>query len=151
MPNAGLVNIANAYYLAVMLFATLVTGEEISRVIKILHSCKAAGSDGIPFFVWKSLESLLVYYLQPLFLACTEFSYPYTLFRHYNTTSLRKPGKGDYSASREWWPITLLITLSIVLESVLAQLIHFLSEEYSLFLAQHIGAHCGGSIIKTFN
>jgi hypothetical protein len=96
MPNADLTDITNASYPAEMPSQMSISENEIASVIKKSHPFKAAGSDGIPFFVLKCLGSPLVSYLQPLFQACISLSYHPTAFCHCNTVPLRKPGKGDY-------------------------------------------------------
>jgi hypothetical protein len=75
-----------------------ISEDKIASVIKKSHPFKAAGGDGIPFFVLKCLGSQLVSYLQPLFQACINLAYHPTAFSHCNTVPLRKPGKGDYLA-----------------------------------------------------
>jgi hypothetical protein len=70
MPNTDLANIPSACYPAAMFSPLLVTDEEMSSVIEYSHHSKAVGSDGIPFFLLKCLESNLVSYFQPLFLTC---------------------------------------------------------------------------------
>jgi hypothetical protein len=123
-----------------------ISEEEIFSVIKKSHTFKAAGSDGIPFFILKCLGSPLVSFLKPLFQACIDFSYHPTAFCHCSTVPLRKPGKGDYSAPGAWQLIALLNTLGKVLRSVIARQISSLSEEHSLLPAQHMGACPGRSI-----
>jgi hypothetical protein len=123
-----------------------ISEEEISSVIKKLHPFKAAGSDGIPFFVLKCLGSPLVSYLQPLFQACIDFSYHPATLRHCNTVPLKKPAKGDDSAPRAWRPIALQNMLGMVQESIIARRISTLSEEHSPLPAQHMGARPGRSI-----
>jgi hypothetical protein len=123
-----------------------ISEDEIASVIKKSHPFKAAGIDGIPFFVLICLGSQLVSYLQPLFKACINLAYHPTAFCHCNSVPQRKPGKGDYSAPIAWRLIALLNTLGKVLESVIAQRISTLSEEHSILPAQHMGAHPGRSI-----
>jgi DMSO/TMAO reductase YedYZ molybdopterin-dependent catalytic subunit len=53
MPDADLSDIPNASYPPEMSFPMSISEEEISSVIKKSHPFKAAGSDGIPFFVLK--------------------------------------------------------------------------------------------------
>ncbi len=135
MPYADHSDISNASYLAEMLSFMSISKEEISSVFRKLHPFKAAGSDGIPFFVSKCLGSPLVSFLKPLFEPCIDLSYHPTAFCHCNTVPLRKPGKGDNSVPRAWQPIALLNTLGKVLESVIAWQILSLSEEHSLLPA----------------
>jgi hypothetical protein len=118
-----------------------ISEEEISSVINKSHPFKAAGSDGISFFVLKCLGSPLVSFLKPLFQACINFSYHLAAFYYCNTVPLRKPGKEDYSVRGAWPPIAVLYTLGKVLESVIARQMSSLSEEHSLLSTQHVGAH----------
>jgi hypothetical protein len=123
-----------------------ISEEEISSVIKKSHPFKAAGSDGIPFFVLKCCGSPFLSFLKPLFQACIDFSYHPAAFCHCNTIPLRKPGNGDNSVRGAWQPIALLNTLGKALESVIARQILSLSEEHSLLPAQHMGARPSRSI-----
>ncbi len=148
MPDANLSDIPNALYPPEQPSPMSVSEEDISLVIKKAHPFKAAGSNGIPFFILKCLGSSLVSYLQPLFQACVNLSYHPTAFCHCNTVPLRKLGKGDYSVPGSWQPIALLNTLGKVLESVIARRILTLSEEHSHLPAQHMGA-CPGMSIDT--
>jgi hypothetical protein len=146
MPDAGLTDNPYASYPAEIHSPITITVEEITSVIKKVHPFKAAGSDGIPFFVLKCLGCPLASYLQPLFQACINFSYHPAAFRHCHTVPLRKQGKGYYSAPGAWRPIALLNPLGKVLESVIARQISALSEENDLLPAQHMGARPGKSI-----
>jgi hypothetical protein len=119
--------------------------EMTSSVIRKLHPFKAAGSDGIPFFVLKCLRSPLVAFLKLLFQACIDFSYHPTAFCHCNTVPIREPSKGDYSVPQAWRPIALLKKIRKVLKSVIARQISLLSEEQSLLPAQHLRARPGKS------
>jgi hypothetical protein len=148
MPDANLSDIPNALYPPEMPSPMSISEEKFSSVIKKSHPFKAAGSDGIPFFVLKCLGSPLVSFLKPLFQACINLSYHSTAFCHCNTVPLKKPGKDDYSAPGAWRPIALPNTLGKVLKSVIARRISSLSEEHSLLLAQHMGA-CPGRSIDT--
>jgi hypothetical protein len=151
MPDAHLSDIPNAFYPPEMPSPMSISEEEISSVIKKLHPFKAAGSDGIPFFILKFLGSPLVSFLKPLFQACIDYSYHPIAFCHCNTVPLRKPGKGDYSVPGAWRAIALLNMLGKVLESVIARQISSLSEEHGLLPAQHMGADPGRSIDTALN
>ncbi len=146
MPDADVSDIPDASYPAELPSSMSISEEEISSVIKKSHPFKAAGSDGIPFFVLKCLRSPLVSFLRPLFQACVDFSYHPIAFCHCNTVPLGKPGKGDYLVPGAWRPIARLNMLGKVLESVVARRISSLSEEHSLLPDQHMGARPGRSI-----
>jgi hypothetical protein len=115
-PEVDLSDIPNLSYLPGMPSPMLISQEEISSVIRKLHPFKAAGSDGIPFFILKCLGSPLVSFLKRPFQACIDFLYHPTAFCHCNTVPLKNPGKGDYSVPGAWQPIALLDTLGKVLE-----------------------------------
>jgi hypothetical protein len=82
MPDADLSDITTASYPPEKHSPMLISEEEISAVIKKSHPFKAAGSNGIPFFVLKCLGPSLVSYLQPLFQACIDLSYHPLAFCH---------------------------------------------------------------------
>ncbi len=150
MPDADLSDIPNASNPPEMSSPMSIT-EEISSVIKKSHPFKAAGSDGIPFFLMKCLGSPLVSFLKPLFQACINLSYHPTAFCHRNTVPLRKPGKEYYSVPGAWRPIALLNTFGKVLESVIARRILSLYEEHGLLSAKQIGARPGRPIDTALN
>ncbi len=52
---------------------------------------------------------------------------------------LRKPQKDDYTIPAAYRPISLLATLGKMLESLIAQGLAFLAEEYSLLPYNHFG------------
>jgi hypothetical protein len=79
-PNADLSDIPIANYPPERLLPLSTSKEVIFSSFKMSYPFNAAGSDGIPFFVLKSLRSSLVSYLKPLFQACIDFSYFPTVF-----------------------------------------------------------------------
>ena len=66
-------------------------------------------------------------------------------FKQTNTVILRKPGKPDYTATKAYRPIALENTLGKVLESVMADIISYLTETHELLLAHHHGGRPGRS------
>jgi hypothetical protein len=122
--------------------------QKTSSVIKKMHPFKAAGSDGIPFFVLIYLGSLLVSFLKPLLQACINISNHTTAFCHCDTIPLRKQGKGDYPGPRTQHPVAPFKKPRKVLVSVIAPRFLSLSEELSLLPAQLRGA-CPCSSIDT--
>ncbi len=67
MPDVDLYNIINISYPPEMSSPMSISEAETPSVIKKLHPFKAAGSDGIPFFVLKCLKGPLISYLKPRF------------------------------------------------------------------------------------
>jgi hypothetical protein len=143
MPYADLTDILSASYQIEMFFPMFVSEEMISSVIKKLHPFKAAGSDGILFFVFECLGSPLFSFFQRLFHACINLSDHHTAFCHCITVPLKKPGKGDYTVPGAWQSIALHNTLGKVLESVIIWQTSSLSEVDFLLPGKHMGAyHC---------
>ncbi len=130
-----------SYYLPEMLSPISISEEELFSVIKKLHPFKAAGSEGIPYFVLKCLGSPLVSFLKPIIHACIDFSYHLTAFCHCNTGPLYKLYKKDDSVLGAWPPIALYSDLGKVLENVVGCQILSLSGELGLLPTQHIKAH----------
>jgi hypothetical protein len=62
-------------------------------------------------------------------------------WRHAKIILLKKPDKENYTITKAWRLISLLVTLSKILESVIAERISHIVEIYSLLLTSHFGAH----------
>ncbi len=91
-----------------LLLSVSICEVEISSIVKKLHPLKEAGTDGSLLFILKFLGSRLVSFPQPLFQACISYSYHLTAFCQWKTVTLRKSGKGDYSAPKAKLFIALL-------------------------------------------
>jgi hypothetical protein len=151
MPNADHLGIFIASYPLEIPLYTCISIEEILPFMNMLHPFKAAVCQGIPFFTIKFLRSLLVSLINPLFLACINFSYYPIAFCHCNTVLLRKLSKGNNSVSAAWQPMVLINTLGKVLESIKTYKTSSLSKEHSLLPAQYVGAYPGRSINTGLN
>ena len=53
---------------------------------------------------------------------------------------LKKPNKPDYRLARAWRPISLLVTLGKILESVIAERISYVAKTYNLLPGNYFGA-----------
>jgi len=62
------------------------------------------------------------------------------LWKKASVIPLRKAGKDDYTKTKSYRPISLLQTISEILESVLATRISYLVEEHRLLPRTHFGA-----------
>ena len=69
----------------------------------------------------------------------------YTALKHSTTVVLRKPSKPDYTKSKAYRPIALENTLRKVLESIIADMVSYLTETHELLPAQHYGRRPGRS------
>ena len=66
-------------------------------------------------------------------------------FKHSTTVVLRKPSKPDYTKPKAYPPIALENTLGKVLESIIADMVSYLTETHELLPAQHYGERPGRS------
>jgi len=61
------------------------------------------------------------------------------------TIILRKPGKPDYTKAKAYQPIALESALGKVMESIITDIISYLTETYELLSRQHYGGRPGRS------
>ena len=113
---------------------------EIERRLFAASSWKAAGEDGLPVGVWKQVwpavrERVLLLFQTSL----DEGSLP-SQWRNARIIPLRKPDKANYTLAKAYRPISLLATLGKLLESVVADRISYMVEEYGLLPTNHFGA-----------
>lgn len=142
---AELSDIGDAQYPGPLCGMTLITTEEISRMISRLHANKAPGPSGIPNRVLKAGGDVLIGALAQLFNACLTEMYHPLAFREAVTIVLRKPKKGDYTDPRSYRPIALLETAGKVLEMIMAERLSGLAEEHALLPEEQMGARKGRS------
>ena len=67
------------------------------------------------------------------------------LFKHTTTVVLRKPGKPDYTKAKAYRPISLKSALGKIMESIMADIMSYLTETHQLLPAQHYGGRPGRS------
>jgi hypothetical protein len=63
--------------------------------------------------------------------------------RHATIVTLKKPGKDNYTVAEAWRPISLLSTLGMILEAMIAERISCATEEFRLLPANRFGARKG--------
>ena len=66
-------------------------------------------------------------------------------FKHTTTVMLRKPGKPDYTKAKAYRPIALESALGKVMESIMTDIISYLTEAHQLLPPQHYGGRPGRS------
>lgn len=66
-----------------------------------------------------------------------------TPFKTTTTVVLHKPGKRDYTVPKVYRPIALENTLGKVMESIIAEMLSYITEEHQLLPTQHFGGRPG--------
>lgn len=100
---------------------------------------KAAGEDEITFAVWRKLWPKVKEWLLALYRASIRLQHLPQSWRTAKIVALRKPGKPNYTLPKAYRPISLLPTISKILEKIVARRLSFLAETYSLLPANHFG------------
>ena len=101
---------------------------------------KAPGRDGLPARVWRELWPALSGEITTLFTKSLETGKVPQEWKVAKIVPLQKPKWGDYTVANNYRPISLLLTLGKALESLVAERIAYLVEEYSLLPKTHFGA-----------
>jgi len=86
--------------------------------------------------IWPSLSDEIVTLMQR---SLDEAELP-LLWKEATIIPLRKAGKDDYTSAKSYRPISLLQTISKVLEAVIAERISYLVETHELLPTTHFGA-----------
>ena len=120
-----------------------ITRQQVARAINKLSPDKAPGPDEITNRVIKENAKLLEEHLQILTQASLDVGYFPKVFKQTITSVLRKPSRPDYTIAKAYRPIALENTLGKVLESIIAELISYLTETHNLLPTQHYGGRPG--------
>ena len=144
-PPADLKDIRRAKYLEEVTYEHQVTIRQIRNAVGKLAPEKAPGPDEIANIVIKKTLPLIEQHLRVLMQASIDLGHFPKPFKQTTTVVLRKPGKADYTVTKAYRPIALENTLDKVLETVMADIISYLTETYELLPAQHYGGRPGRS------
>ena len=117
-----------------------VTMGEIERRLFAASSWKAPGDDGLPVGVWKQIWPVVRERVLCLFQTSLDEGNLPSQWRNARIIPLRKPDKPDYTLAKAYRPISLLATLGKILESIIADRISYMVEEYGLLPTNHFGA-----------
>ena len=66
-------------------------------------------------------------------------------FKHTITVVLRKPSKPDYTKATAYRPIALESTLGKIMETIVTDIMSYLTETFQLLPTQHYGGRSGRS------
>ena len=116
-----------------------ITPEEIFKAIFSAAPLKGAGPDTIPALVWQKIWPTAKHVIVRLFTMSIELGVMPDQWKTAKIIPLRMPQKDDYTLPSAYRAISLLATLGKMLESLIAQRIAFLAEEYSLLPYNHFG------------
>jgi len=120
-----------------------ITMQQVARAIEKLAPKKAPGPDGISNLVLKKMFPIIKHHITALAQASFDMGHFPAPFKTTTTVVLRKPGKPDYTKPNAYRPIALENTLGKVLESIIAEILSYLTEEYQLLPPQHYGGRPG--------
>ena len=123
---------------------TPVTLTEIQQVIAMSGPWKAPGRDGIPFICFRQCESALLHILQHLFTASLRLGHVPASWKVATVVAVPKPG-GDPLSPKGYRPISLLPTLSKLLERIIADRLSYYLETHHLLAPTQYGFRQGKS------
>jgi ribonuclease HI len=144
-PPADLTDIPLAAYPEEAPYEAQVTIRQIRETINRLAPDKAPGPDEISNIVLKNTLPVIEHHLQTLMQASLRLGHFPKSFKHTTTVVLRKPSKPDYTKVKAYRPIALENTLGKVMESIVAEIISYLTETHELLPPHHYGGRPGRS------
>ena len=144
-PKADLSDIACAVYPEEVSFNPQISIRQIREAVNKLASDKAPGPDEISNRILKNTLPIIERHLQTLMQASINLGHFPKPFKHTTTVVIRKPNKPDYTKVKAYRPIALENTLGKVMESIVAEIISYLTEMHELLPAEHFGGRPGRS------
>lgn len=142
LPN--LYNYIDTHYPNSEDFYNPVTVEELKGHIEKIPRRKTPGHDLIPNIVLKFLTNKAIAYLASLFNTCLRLSYFPKKWKHGNILMFHKPGKSSKDVNN-YRPITLLTTLSKLLEKVIDKRLKASMETFQIIPPSQFGFRKGHS------
>ena len=144
-PPADLSDIASTTYPQEVPYEHQITIRQIREAVNRLAPNKAPGPDEIANRVLKETLPVIERHLQVLMQASLDLGHYPKPFKHTTTVVLRKPSKPDYTKVKAYRPIALESTIGKIMESVIAEIMGYLTEEHRLLPTQHYGGRPGKS------
>jgi hypothetical protein len=145
LPPADLKDIRHTTYPQGVQYDPIISIQQIRTAVNKTAPSKAPGPDGITNLILKQALLHIEKWLQKLLQASLDLGYFPKAFKETTTVVLRKPGKPDYSKSKAYRPIALENTIGKVFESVIAEIMSYLTETNELLPAHHYGGRLGRS------
>ena len=144
-PPADLTDIPTAVYPQEVTYEEQITIRQIREAVNRLTPDKAPGPDEISNRVLKNALPAIEHHLQALMQASLRLGHFPKPFKQTTTVVLRKPSKPDYSKVKAYRPIALENTLGKVMESVITEIVSYLTETHDLLPLHHFGGRPGRS------
>ena len=142
-PPAKLHDVTNTEYPEEVPCTLQISLEQVREAVGKVSPDKAPGPDGISNRLLKNTLPTIEKHLHALMQASINLAHFPKPLKHTTTIVLRKPGKPDYTEAKAYRPIALESTLGKVMESIIAEVISYLTEEYQLLPSQHYGGGPG--------
>ena len=95
--------------------------EEIERQLKLMANNSAPGSSGIGWLILKKVWPSIGKNLTDIYNACLRLGYNPARWKEATVVVIPKPGKDDYSVAKAPRPISLLETMSKLMEKAIAK------------------------------
>jgi len=113
---------------------------EVERALWAANQDKAPGPDGLPMRVWREVWPVLQDELTAVMSRSLQEARLPDVWKKASIVPLRKAGREDYTSVKSYRPISLLQTVSKILESVVAERVSYLVETHGLLPRTHFGA-----------
>lgn len=113
---------------------------EIRRALSYAPNDKAPGADGFTNRILKEATTVILPFLLEIYNASIRLQYWPAEWKEARVVILRKPSKSDYHDPKSYRPISLLKTMSKIMEAILATRIAATAEIHNLLPI----THCGG-------
>lgn len=120
----------------------LVNPKEIYDILKTFPNNKAPGPDGIPYRLLKNLPQKAIVQLMHIINSILRLQYFPMQFKRTLVIPIRKPGK-DPSSPSSYRPISLLNTLSKVVERVILHRVRKIADQQKLIPKEQFGFRPG--------
>ena len=144
-PAADLTDITDSVYPQEVPFECQITIRQVQEAINNLAPDKAPGPDEITNRVLKNALPTIEHHLQALMQASLNLGHFPRPFKQTITVMLRKPNKPDYTKVKAYRPMALECTLGKAMESIISEIISYLTEIQELLPAEHFGGRSGRS------